>query len=158
RFDFPDKAGHPGLAILFGLSWLSRLQNRDGGMPTFCRGWGKLPFDRSGTDLTAHAIRAIHAWGARFLADGTSVRLRVLSVLARAVGLPVRVNGVLVPIPSRDQLARTCNLGLDYLAREQRPDGSWLPLWFGNQHTPDDSNPTYGTAKVLAAYRDIGLL
>src|SRR5262249_4678813 len=36
RFDFPDKAGHPGLAILFGLSWLSRLQNRDGGMPTFC--------------------------------------------------------------------------------------------------------------------------
>ena len=22
--------------------------------PTFCRGWGRLPFDRSGSDLTAH--------------------------------------------------------------------------------------------------------
>jgi squalene-hopene/tetraprenyl-beta-curcumene cyclase len=40
----------------------------------------------------------------------------------------------------------------------QRPDGSWLPLWFGNQHAPDDVNPTYGTARVLAAYRDLGLL
>jgi squalene-hopene/tetraprenyl-beta-curcumene cyclase len=45
--------------------------------------------------------------------------------------------------------------GLDYLAREQRRDGSWLPLWFGNQYAPDDENPTYGTARVLAAYRDL---
>ena len=45
-----------------------------------------------------------------------------------------------------------------YLARKQRPDGSWLPLWFGNQHAPDDVNPTYGTAKVLAAYRDLNLV
>ena len=37
----------------------------------------------------------------------------------------------------------------------QRPDGSWLPLWFGNQHAGDDMNPTYGTSKVLAAYRDL---
>ena len=40
-------------------------------------------------------------------------------------------------------------------SKHQRPDGSWLPLWFGNQHAPDDINPTYGTAKVLAAYRDL---
>src|SRR4029077_13988632 len=45
-----------------------------------------------------------------------------------------------------------------YLARTQRPDGSWLPLWFGNQHMPDDENPTYGTARVLAAYRDLGMM
>jgi squalene-hopene/tetraprenyl-beta-curcumene cyclase len=45
-----------------------------------------------------------------------------------------------------------------YLARSQRPDGSWLPLWFGNQHAPDDENPTYGTARVLAAYRDLGMM
>jgi squalene-hopene/tetraprenyl-beta-curcumene cyclase len=100
-----------------GFFWLLRLQNRDGGWPTFCRGWGKLPFDRSGTDLTAHALRAWHAW-----------------------------YGV------RNERA------LAFLARKQRPDGSWLPLWFGNQHAPDDINPTYGTAKVLAAYRDLGLL
>jgi squalene-hopene/tetraprenyl-beta-curcumene cyclase len=42
-----------------------------------------------------------------------------------------------------------------YLARHQRPDGSWLPLWFGNEHAPDDVNPVYGTARVLAAYRDL---
>jgi squalene-hopene/tetraprenyl-beta-curcumene cyclase len=41
--------------------WVVRLQNRDGGFPTFCRGWGALPFDRSGADLTAHALRAFAA-------------------------------------------------------------------------------------------------
>ena len=44
-------------AMAQGADWLRRLQNRDGGWPTFCRGWGKLPFDRSSNDLTAHAIR-----------------------------------------------------------------------------------------------------
>jgi squalene-hopene/tetraprenyl-beta-curcumene cyclase len=47
---------------------------------------------------------------------------------------------------------------LAYLARTQRPDGSWLPLWFGNQHMPNDENPTYGTARVLAAYRDLAMM
>jgi len=47
---------------------------------------------------------------------------------------------------------------MKYLARTQRADGSWLPLWFGNQHMPDDENPTYGTARVLAAYRDLGMM
>ena len=46
------------------------------------------------------------------------------------------------------------NRGFRFLERAQRPDGSWLPLWFGNQHASDDINPLYGTAKVLAAYRD----
>jgi squalene-hopene/tetraprenyl-beta-curcumene cyclase len=48
--------------------------------------------------------------------------------------------------------------GFDYLKEHQRPDGSWLPLWFGNQHAPDDINPTYGTARVLAAYRDLEMM
>ena len=47
---------------------------------------------------------------------------------------------------------------LRFLARTQRPDGSWLPLWFGNQHAPNDQNPTYGTARVLAAYRDLKMM
>ncbi|HTN76883.1 MAG TPA: prenyltransferase/squalene oxidase repeat-containing protein [Pirellulaceae bacterium] len=42
--------------------WLLNMQNRDGGWPTFCRGWGNLPFDRSGADLTAHALRALRQW------------------------------------------------------------------------------------------------
>ena len=47
---------------LRGIDWLLGLQNRDGGWPTFCRGWGALPFDRSGCDLTAYVLRAINAW------------------------------------------------------------------------------------------------
>src|SRR5262249_52387716 len=42
-------------------NWVLGLQNRDGGWPTFCRGWGHLPFDRSGSDLTAHNVRALAA-------------------------------------------------------------------------------------------------
>lgn len=45
-----------------GLRWLIGLQNSDGGMPTFCKGWGKLPFDRSTPDITAHAILAMGLW------------------------------------------------------------------------------------------------
>jgi squalene-hopene/tetraprenyl-beta-curcumene cyclase len=52
-------------------------------------------------------------------------------------------------------MAAAQSRGFAYLARNQRPDGSWLPLWFGNQRAPDDENPTYGTARVLAAYRDL---
>jgi hypothetical protein len=35
---------------------------------------------------------------------------------------------------------------------QQRADGSWVPLWFGNQDHPAEENPVYGTAKVLLAY------
>ncbi len=48
--------------------------------------------------------------------------------------------------------------GLRFLARIQRPDGAWIPLWFGNQYAPNDENLTYGTTRVLAAYRDLNLL
>jgi squalene-hopene/tetraprenyl-beta-curcumene cyclase len=107
-----------------GVYWLAYLQNRDGGWPTFCRGWGHLPFDRSGADLTAHVLRAI--------ASGKD-------------------------LPSNIQEWHVKH-GLSFLERQQRSDGSWLPLWFGNQHAPDDINATYGTARVLAAYRDLGLM
>ena len=45
-----------------GIAWLLNLQNRDGGMPTFCRGWGALPFDRSTPEITAHALWAWACW------------------------------------------------------------------------------------------------
>lgn len=48
--------------------------------------------------------------------------------------------------------------GLAFLARAQRPDGCWAPLWFGNQDHPQEENPVYGTARVLLAYRDLDLL
>jgi squalene-hopene/tetraprenyl-beta-curcumene cyclase len=89
-----------------------------------------LPFDRSGADLTAHVLRAAAAWR-RGTENSTQQE----------------------PLP-----AAAIEQGLDYLARTQRPDGSWLPLWFGNQHVPGDENPTYGTARVLAAYRDLAIM
>jgi squalene-hopene/tetraprenyl-beta-curcumene cyclase len=54
--------GERGGPVADGIRWLLHLQNSDGGWPTFCRGWGKLPFDRSAPDLTAHALRAIRAF------------------------------------------------------------------------------------------------
>jgi squalene-hopene/tetraprenyl-beta-curcumene cyclase len=47
--------------------------------------------------------------------------------------------------------------GLAFLRRTQRDDGAWLPLWFGSQHTEGHTNPVYGTARVLPAWRDVGL-
>jgi squalene-hopene/tetraprenyl-beta-curcumene cyclase len=106
-------------------NWILGLQNRDGGFPTFCRGWGKLPFDRSGTDLTAHCLRALRVLGGDW---------------------PEYWNSL---------YGKPAEKAFAFLARHQRSDGSWLPLWFGNQHAPDDINPVYGTARVLAAYRDL---
>ena len=45
-----------------GIQWLLDLQNSDGGIPTFCKGWTKLPFDQSSCDISAHVIRAFLAW------------------------------------------------------------------------------------------------
>jgi squalene-hopene/tetraprenyl-beta-curcumene cyclase len=52
------------------------------------------------------------------------------------------------------QPERAVRSGFRYLASKQRPNGCWVPLWFGNQHDPHEENPVYGTAKVLLAYRD----
>jgi squalene-hopene/tetraprenyl-beta-curcumene cyclase len=35
------------------------------------------------------------------------------------------------------------------LRNNQRADGAWVPLWFGNEQAPADENPVYGTAQVL---------
>jgi squalene-hopene/tetraprenyl-beta-curcumene cyclase len=108
-----------------GIEWLLNLQNRDGGVPTFCRGWGKLPFDQSSADLTAHAMRAWAAWLTE-LPSGNQQRVR--KAMVRAV---------------------------QYLKSHQEQTGElaggWKPLWFGNQHRQDEINWTYGTSRVLLA-------
>jgi squalene-hopene/tetraprenyl-beta-curcumene cyclase len=134
-------------AIHAGLRWLTRLQNVDGGWPTFCRGWGKLPFDRSGCDLTAHVLRAFAAWKDQIDAD--EVCTEALQVVGQRCPFPG------FPLPSVESEMLD---GLRYLEQQQRLDGSWVPLWFGNQHAPDEENPTYGTARVLAAYRDLSIM
>lgn len=108
-----------------GCHWLLSLQNRDGGIPTFCRGWGALPFDRSSPDLTAHALRAWSAWRPH------------------------------LPGPERARLETAIRKGLAFLARAQHSDGAWVPLWFGNEHVPEEENPLYGTAHVALALREL---
>ena len=134
--------------VLQGLSWITRIQNGDGGIPTFCRGWGTLPFDRSGTDLTAHALRAWANWVSR----GKNLTVRVVDGVVRHF---FSKNPDL--FPTQRSFEPFLHAACRYLIRSQRPDGSWLPLWFGNQHAPDDINPVYGTCRVLAAYRDLDL-
>lgn len=106
-----------------GIRWLMNLQNRDGGIPTFCRGWGKLPFDRSCPDLTAHSIQAWAGWREA----QPALRVRMDRAIRRAVR---------------------------WLKRVQHVDGSWDPLWFGNQKAPGMQNPVYGTATVVRCLRD----
>ena len=108
-------------AACAGVEWLLDLQNSDGGIPTFCRGWGRLPFDRSSPDLTAHALLAWSSWRKS------------------------------VPGGLQSRLERAERRAVDYLVRSQREDGAWAPLWFGNQSAPGEENPTYGAARVVLA-------
>jgi squalene-hopene/tetraprenyl-beta-curcumene cyclase len=48
------------------------------------------------------------------------------------------------------RIRRATRRALDYLSAANGPDG-WVPLWFGNQFASDESNLTYGNARVLSA-------
>lgn len=61
----------------------------------------------------------------------------------------------LLPASLRRRIEIASKQGLAYLADHQRSDGSWAPLWFGNQHARDEENPTYGTARVLTALTEL---
>ncbi|MGA1237494.1 MAG: prenyltransferase/squalene oxidase repeat-containing protein [Limisphaerales bacterium] len=104
-----------------GVCWLLNLQNRDGGIPTFCRGWGTLPFDQSTPELTAHALRAWDAWFPQ------------------------------LPENLQQRIRQSTTRAYRYLQKAQQPSGAWLPLWFGNETAPEQHNPVYGTAQVLKA-------
>lgn len=136
-----------------GTCWLYRLQNRDGGWPTFCRGWGRLPFDRSGTDLTAHVLGALAAWRPQWQAQG-------VPGLCRTEWFPRWMPGVqrwwLRQVDR--QLGGAIRHGLAFLGRMQHADGAWSPLWFGNECARQEANWTYGTARVLAAYHRLGMM
>lgn len=102
-----------------GVEWLLALQNADGGMPTFCKGWGKLPFDRSSPDISAHSLLAFELW---------------LDVL---------------PDDLRAKCRRSIRRLLSWMWKAQASDGSWTPLWFGDQDAKDERSPVYGTATAV---------
>ena len=98
-------------AAAAGVRWLLGVQNRDGGIPTFCRGWGALPFDRSTPEITAHALQAWSVWYPHF------------------------------DRPLQRDLRARAGRAVKFLAASRRADGTWIPLWFGNEHAPDEDNP-----------------
>lgn len=114
-------------AAAAGVKWLLDLQNRDGGIPTFCRGWGKLPFDRSSADLTAHALRAWVAWRNA------------------------------LPAPLQREIQLGTRRAVEFLRRTQEAGGAWCPLWFGNELEPDEYNRVYGASRVLLALAETNL-
>lgn len=121
-----------------GIDWLIKLQNRDGGMPTFCRGWGKLPFDRSTPDITAHAILAMSLW-CDALPDSLKLRCRKSITRMRS-----------------------------WLDKTMTDEGSWNPLWFGDQDATSqfrveglefrvEANPVYGAATIIDYMKTAGI-
>ena len=102
-----------------GIRWLMDLQNRDGGMPTFCKGWGKLPFDRSSADISAHAVLAMELWKDQ------------------------------LPEPLKRRCKESILNLLRWIVNAQSAEGSWTPLWFGDQNASDEKSPVYGTATVV---------
>jgi len=115
-------------SVLNGCDWLLKLQNNDGGFPTFSRGWGKLPFDESCSDLTGHVFLA-------------------LAICIEKLGQQIKLT-------QRKSYERALKKAARYLIENQKPDGSWLPLWFGNQDQRQQNNPVYGTARVCAYILD----
>jgi squalene cyclase len=116
--------------VLTGKKWLKKLQNNDGGFPTFSRGWGKLPFDQSCSDLTGHCLLAVSAVLETYYNELTKNDAGILANIFMDA--------------------------LKYLEKNQAQNGSWLPLWFGNQLTANHTNPVYGTAKVVSYLKDAG--
>ena len=102
-----------------GIEWLLDLQNNDGGMPTFCKGWGKFPFDRSSADISAHAFLAFSLWKEA------------------------------LPPALKARTEKGCKRLLAWMTAALSAEGSWTPLWFGDQDAADEKSPVYGTATAV---------
>jgi squalene-hopene/tetraprenyl-beta-curcumene cyclase len=119
-----------------GIKWLLGLQNDDGGWSTFYCAGHAAPFGISGIDSTVCALGALTAWQRSWQAE--------------ALDAPPRQDSRLEP-----NFELAIERGWKYLIAQQRDDGSFLPQWFGNEHHPHGSNPTYGTALVLMMCADL---
>ncbi|KAB8223424.1 squalene cyclase [Aspergillus novoparasiticus] len=120
--------------ILSAAQWILGLQNRDGGWAAFDRGnnylfLNKTPFsdmdslcDPSTADMTGHVLECF----------GLLVkRDKVLSKQGKS------------PIPKEfiDRIAAATEQAIDFLSKEQEPNGPWFGRW--------GSNYIYGTSAVL---------
>jgi prenyltransferase beta subunit len=102
-----------------GIEWLLHIQNSDGGIPTFCKGWGKLPFDRSSPDISAHTLMAFELWKDE------------------------------LPSDLKKNCIKGSNRIIKWMQKTQSSQGTWMPLWFGDQDADNEQSPIYGTAVAL---------
>jgi squalene-hopene/tetraprenyl-beta-curcumene cyclase len=123
-------------AASLGVGWLLAMQNDDGGWPTYCRD-DDTPLGGSGIDPTAQALQALAAWQRFWKAELHRGTQSVSSALVA-------------------RIAPAIERAMQYLESNQRDDGSFVPLWFGNAHQADDQNPVMGTAQVLSACAEVG--
>lgn len=150
-----------------GARWLVQLQNSDGGWPTFCRGWGQLPFDKSAPDLTAHVLRALQQLasedpalagaikrGFAYLAhtqraDGAWVPLWFGNQLAKGQENPVFGTARVLPAYGQEKLL--AQRGIAFLLAAQHHDGGWG----GDVGVPASVEETALAVIALAEWRSI---
>jgi squalene-hopene/tetraprenyl-beta-curcumene cyclase len=116
RVDHPDKSRLHG-AVERGLAWTIGMQSRDGG-------WGA--FDADNTRTLANKLPFCD-FGEVIDPPSADVTAHVVEAVAHQGGVDARV------------LRR----GIDWLLREQEPDGSWFGRW--------GANYVYGTGAVVPA-------
>lgn len=123
-------------AVGRGIVWLMELQNEDGGWATYYRDDAILRRDKSATDVTAQVLRALAAWRRTWRTDiSVEANRRWSFIDERAV--------------------RAIEAAWKYLEAHQTKDGSFIPMWFGNEHQPGQINPVYGTSQVLFAAAEL---
>ena len=122
-----------------GIQWLLDLQNEDGGWPTYYRDDSLRQHEESSPDVTSQVLRSLAAWWREWQMDVGDVAQQRRSNID-------------------ERMVRAVESGWRYLEAQQRTDGSFIPLWFGNEHQPNERNPVYGTAQVLLASMEAGRL
>jgi squalene-hopene/tetraprenyl-beta-curcumene cyclase len=119
----PDRA-RMDAAVARAVAWLASMQNRDGG-------WGAFDRDNDAAALTAVPFADHNAMIDPSTADVTARVIECLAHCGRRADDPAIVRA------------------LDFLRREQEPDGSWYGRW--------GVNYIYGTSGVLRAAAALGV-
>ena len=135
-FDGSARSARIERAAGLGVGWLLEMQNDDGGWGTFSHDDEAESNSGSGVDPTAQALRALGAWQRLWKIDSQRYSQAALSSVISRIR------------PAIDR-------GLKYLESEQRDDGCFVPLWFGNVHQPNAENPVLGTALVLTTFAEL---
>jgi squalene-hopene/tetraprenyl-beta-curcumene cyclase len=121
----------------WGVGWLLEMQSDDGGWGTFSRNDDAQAGAASCVDATAASLRAIAVWHRRWKVESPRYTQAALHSII-------------------DQIPPAIERAIKFLEFEQRDDGCFIPLWFGNQHQANDENPVIGTCQVLGAFEALG--